>query len=119
MVPQQFVVAPSLIFDINQYLKYENYKKQPLFDHAFAVRYTVEFVFLNKYDATEKHSWGRKGGITMKLRNDINIQDGINISMICGIMREVLLAKAGGVKSEPNLKGWSKTGRKSIIYMDS
>ena len=39
--------------------------------------------------------------------------------MIRGIMKEVLLAKAYGVKFKPNLKGWSKTGRKSIIYMDS
>ena len=34
-------------------------------------------------------------------------------------MNEVLLEKAGRVKFEPNLKGWSKTGRKSIIYKDS
>ena len=39
--------------------------------------------------------------------------------MICGIMKEVLLAKADGFKIKPDLKGWSKTGRKSIIYMDS
>ena len=39
--------------------------------------------------------------------------------MICGIMKEVLLAKAYGLKSKTDLKGWSKTGRKSIIYMDS
>ena len=42
---EQIVVAPSSIFDVNQYLKHENDKKRPLFDHAFAVRYTVEFFF--------------------------------------------------------------------------
>ena len=56
-------MAPSSIFDVNQYLKYENDKQWPLFDHAFAVRYTIEFVFLNKYDATKKDPWGGKGGI--------------------------------------------------------
>ena len=44
---ENIVVAPSSIFDVNQYLKHENNKQQLLFDHAFAVRYTVEFVFLN------------------------------------------------------------------------
>ena len=39
--------------------------------------------------------------------------------MIRGIMKEVLLAKADGVKFEPDLKGQSKTGIKSIIDMDS
>ena len=39
--------------------------------------------------------------------------------MICGIMKEVLLAKADGVRFEPSLKGRSKTGRKSTIDMDS
>ena len=39
--------------------------------------------------------------------------------MIHGIMKEVLLAKADGVKFEPDMKGRSKTGRKSIINMDS
>ena len=39
--------------------------------------------------------------------------------MIRGIMKKVLLAKAYGFKFKPDLKGWSKTGRKSIIYMDS
>ena len=39
--------------------------------------------------------------------------------MIFRIMKEVLLAKSGGVKFEPNLKGWSKTGTKFIIDMDS
>ena len=38
--------------------------------------------------------------------------------MICRIMKEVLLVKADGVKFELNLKGWSKTGRKSIIDID-
>ena len=33
-------------------------------------------------------------------------------------MKEVLLAKLDGVKSEPDLKGRSKTGSKSIIDMD-
>ena len=74
------------------------------------MRYTVEFVFLNKYDATEKDTWGGKGGIILKLRNDNNIYDGNNSSMIRGIVKEVLLAKADGVKFKPNLKGWSKTG---------
>ena len=45
-------VAPSSIFHFNQYLKYENDKQQPLFDHAFSVSYTVGFLLLNKYDAT-------------------------------------------------------------------
>ena len=64
-------------------------------------------------------SSGGKGGMISKLRNDINIPDGNNISVICRIMKEVLLVKAGGVKFEPNMKGRSKTGRKSIIDMDS
>ena len=115
---EQIVLAPSSIFDVNQYLKYVNDKQRPLFDHAFSVRYTVEFVFLNRYDATENDPWGGKGGIILKLRNDNNISNGNNSSMIRGIMKEVLLAKADGVKFEPDLKGWSKTGRKSIIYMD-
>ena len=38
--------------------------------------------------------------------------------MIRGIMKEVLLAKADGVKFELDMKGRSKTGRKSIIDMD-
>ena len=33
-------------------------------------------------------------------------------------MRDVLLAKANEVKFEPDLRGWSKTGRKSIIDID-
>ena len=107
---EQIVVAPSSNFDVNQYLKYENDKQQPLFDHAFAVRYTVEFVFFNKYDATKKDPWGGKGGIILKLQNDNNISDGNNSSMIRGIMKEVLLAKADGVKFKPHLKGRSKTG---------
>ena len=49
---EQMFVAPSSIFDVNQYLKDENDKQQPLFDHAFSVRYTVGFIFSNKYDAT-------------------------------------------------------------------
>ena len=55
----------------------------------------------------------------MKLRNDNNISDGNNSSMICRIMKEVLLAKADGVKFKPDLKGRSKTGGKSIIIRDS
>ena len=39
--------------------------------------------------------------------------------MVFWIVKEVLLVKADGVKSEPDLKGRSKTGRKSIIDMDS
>ena len=39
--------------------------------------------------------------------------------MIRGIMKEVLLAKADGVKFGPDIKGQIKTGRESIIYMDS
>ena len=54
-----------------------------------------------------------------KLRNDINIPNGTCILMIHGIKKEVLLAKADGVKFGPNMKGRSKTGRKSIIDMDS
>ena len=65
---EQIVVVSSSILDVNQYLKYENDKKRPLFDHAFAVRYTIEFVFLNKYDATKKGPWGGKGGIILKLQ---------------------------------------------------
>ena len=38
--------------------------------------------------------------------------------MICVIIKEILLAKAGGVKFEPYLKGQSKTRRKYIIDMD-
>ena len=75
------------------------------------MRYTVEFVFLNKYDATEKDPWGGKGGIVLKLQNDNNISDGNISSMIRGILKEVLLAKADGVKFKPNLKGQIKTGR--------
>ena len=75
--------------------------------------------FLNKYDATKNHPWGVKGGIISKLRNDINIPDGNRSSTIRGIMKEVLLAKADGVKLETNLKGRRKTERKYIIYMYS
>ena len=39
--------------------------------------------------------------------------------MIRGIMKGVFLAKADGVKFEPDLKGRSKTGIKSIIDMGS
>ena len=46
----------------------------------------------------KKHTWGGKGGIILKLRNDINIPDVRNGSMIRVIMKEVLLAKADGVK---------------------
>ena len=112
-------MAPSSSYDVNQYFKYGNDKQRTLFDHSFAVRYTVEFVFLNKYDATEKDTWVGKGRIILKLRNDNNISDGNNSSMIYGIMKEVLLAKADGVKFGPDLKGRIKTGRESIIYMDS
>ena len=75
------------------------------------MRFTVESVFLNKYDATKKDPWGGKGGIILKLRNDNIIYNGNNSSMIRIIMKEVLLAKAYGVKFKPGLKGWSKTGR--------
>ena len=54
----------------------------------------------------------------MKLQNDINIPDGNNSLMISGVMKKVLLAKADGVKFKPDMKRWSKTGRKSIIDMD-
>ena len=114
---EKIVVATSSIFDVNQYLKYENDKQQTRFDNAFNVRCTVGFVFLNKYDATKNNPWGEKGDIISKLRNDINIPDGNNSLMICRIMKEVLLAKADGVKLEPNLKGWRKTWGKSIIGM--
>ena len=73
------------------------------------MRYTIEFVFFNKYDATEKDPWGGKGGIILKLQNDNNISDGNNSSMICGNMREVLSEKADGFKFKPDLKGQSKT----------
>ena len=39
--------------------------------------------------------------------------------MIRGIMKEVLLAKSDGVKSELDLKVQIKSRRKSIIDMDS
>ena len=104
-------MAPSSIFYFNQYIKYENDKKQPISDHAFSVRYTVGFFFLNKYDATENHPWGGKVGIILKLQNDISIPGGTRSSMIHGIMKEVSLVKADGVKFEPNLKGRSKNGR--------
>ena len=39
--------------------------------------------------------------------------------MIRGIIKEVLLVKAEGLKFETDLKGLIKTGRKSIIDMDS
>ena len=42
---EQIVVAESSIFDVNQYIKYENDKEQLFFDCAFAVRYTVGVVF--------------------------------------------------------------------------
>ena len=67
----------------------------------------------------KKDPWGGKGGIILKLQNDNNVSDGNNSSMIRRIMKEVLLAKADGVKFGPNLKGQIKTGRESIIYMDS
>ena len=35
---EQIVVAPSSIFDVYQYLEYENDKKQPLFYRAFTVK---------------------------------------------------------------------------------
>ena len=69
------VAAPSSIFDFNHNPKYERDKQQPLFDHAFAVRYIVEFVFSIKYDETKKYPWGGKGDIILKLRNDINIPE--------------------------------------------
>ena len=112
---EQTVLAPSSIFDVNQYLKYENDKQGPLFDYAFSVRYTVEFIFFNKYCATKKYPWGGKGGIGLKLRNDNNISDGNNSSMIRMIMKEVLLAKADGVKFEPDLKVGEKMGGNSLF----
>ena len=39
--------------------------------------------------------------------------------MIRGVMKEVLLANADGVKFEPNIKGHSKNGKKNIIDVDS
>ena len=62
------------------------------------MKYTVGFVFLNKYDATKNHPWGGKGGIILKLGNDIHIPEENNSSMIRGILKEVLLEKADGVK---------------------
>ena len=110
-------MAPSSIFDVNQYLEYENDKQQPLFNHKFAVKYTFGFFFSNKYYATKKHPWDGKCGIILKIQNNINIPDGNNSLIIRRIMKEVLLEKVEGVKIKPNLKGWSKSGRKSIIYM--
>ena len=80
-------MAPSSIFNFNQYLEYENYKQQPLFDYVFAVRYTVGFFFSNKYDANKNNPWGRKGGIISNLRNDINITNRNNSLMILGLWR--------------------------------
>ena len=57
--------------------------------------------------------------IISKLCNDIDISNRNNTLMISRIIKEVLLVKADGVKFQPNLKGRSKTGRKSIIDMDS
>ena len=91
-------MVSSSTFDVNQYLIYENDKQQHIFDRAYDVRYAVGFLFSNKYDTIEKHPWGGKGGIVSKLRNDINIPDGKNSLIICGIMKEVLLEKAGGIK---------------------
>ena len=64
---EKIVVSSSSFFDVNQYLKYENDKQQPLFYHVFSVMYTVGFFFSNKYDATESHPWGGKGDIILKL----------------------------------------------------
>ena len=83
------------------------------------MRYTVGFFFSNKYDATKKNPWGGNSGIIYNLINDINVPHGTRGSTIHGIIKKVLLEKADGVKLEPNLKGRSKTGRKSIIDMDS
>ena len=41
---KQIFLAPSSIFDVNQWLEYENDKQQSLFDHAFDVSYTVGFI---------------------------------------------------------------------------
>ena len=112
-------MAPSSIFDVSQYLKYDDDNQQTIFFRAFSVRYSVGFLFSDKYDATKNHPWGGKGGIILKLQNNINIPDGTRSSMIRGIMKEVLFAKADRVRFEPNMKGWSKTGKKSIIGMDS
>ena len=79
----------------------------------------LNFYFLNKHHATKKYTWGGKGGILLKLWNDIDIPDGNICSMIRGIMKEVLLAKSDGVKSEHDLKVQIKSRRKSIIDMDS
>ena len=111
-------MASSSIFDIYQYLKYENDKQQPLFDQVFAVRCNVGFVFSNKYCATEKHPWGGKSDIISKIRNDVNIPNGNNSYMILCIMKFLLLAKADGFKFGPDMKSLSKTGRKSIIDMN-
>ena len=67
----------------------------------------------------KNYPWSGKGDIISKPQNDINITDKNNTSMIRGILKEVLLAKADGVKFETAMKGWIKTGRKSIIDMDS
>ena len=45
----------------------------------------------------------------------MNIPDKNNTSMVFWSVKEVLLVKVYGVKSEPNLVGQSKTGSKSII----
>ena len=66
----------------------------------------------------KRHPWGVKDGIISKLQNNINILDGNNSLTICESMQEVFLGKAYGVKFKPNMKGWRKTGRKSIIDMD-
>ena len=103
-------------FGVNQYLKYENDKQQHLFDHAFAVSFSVEFVFSNKHDATKNNPWGGRRGILSKLWNDVNINGGNNSSMLRGITKKVSLAKVDGVKFEPNLKGRRKTGNKNHYW---
>ena len=50
---RKIVVAPSSIFDVNQYFKYEMISNNLVLINAFSVRYTVGFVFSNKYDATK------------------------------------------------------------------
>ena len=77
-----------------------------------------EFVSLNEYDRTDNNPWGGKVVIIWKPQNDINISDGTRSSMILWIMKEVSLLQSDVVKFKPNPKGWSKTGRKSIIDMD-
>ena len=89
-------MVPSSIFDVNQYLKYDNDKQQPLFDHAFSVKYTVGFSFLNKYYATKNHPYGGKGGI---INNPFggNVESFQSFEMILIFLMEIIVQWFSGL----------------------